>query len=89
MNQKAYEEIISEISFILEISSYAGMDHIDEEKLTGLLMNFTVKNYENQPNKPTDIEIKTMVKHATHNLTCALKDDFQVLFKNSLQINYS
>ena len=58
MNQKAYKEILLEIEKV-------GLDHIDEDKLTGLLLDFTDKNCAMFDHKATDSEIDAMVKHFT------------------------
>ena len=54
MNQEAYKQIILEIEKV-------GLDHIDEEKLTGILLDFTDKNCAMFDHKATDSEIDAMV----------------------------
>ena len=54
MNQEAYKQIILEIEKV-------GLDHIDEEKLTGILLDFTDKNGAMFDHKATDSEIDAMV----------------------------
>ena len=65
MNLEAYKEILLEIEKV-------GLNHIDEEKLTGLLLDFTDKNCAMFDHKATDSEIDAIVKRFT------IKDDFQV-----------
>ena len=55
MNLEGLQELLKEIEKV-------GMDHIDEEKLTGLLLDFTDKNCTMFDQGATDSEIDAMMK---------------------------
>ena len=55
MNLEGLQELLKEIEKV-------GMDHIDEEKFTGLLLDFTDKNCTTFDQGATDSEIDAMMK---------------------------
>ena len=56
MNLEGLQELLKEIEKV-------GMDHIDEEKFTGLLLDFTDKNCTTFDQGATDSEIDAMMKN--------------------------